>query len=86
MGGVPRKRVGTETSLKVFSIGSSVKSSAHPPIDMVYVLFVSGPVKTSDDLENESYKCVAFYLRLRECYLLRKVLFSFRGEPLRRPS
>lgn len=61
---VPRKRVETETPFNVFSIGSGVKSSAHLPMDM-YVLFVSDPVKKSGDLENESCKCAAFYLRLR---------------------
>lgn len=30
----------------VFSLGSSAKSNAYPPIDMVCVLLVCGPVKT----------------------------------------
>lgn len=29
-----------------FSLGSSAKSNAYPPIDMVCVLLVCGPVKT----------------------------------------
>lgn len=43
---MPGKKVGTETSLNVFSLGSSAKSNAYPPIDMVCVLLVCGPVKT----------------------------------------
>ena len=43
---MPGKKVGTEPSLNVFSFGSGAKSSAYPPIDMVCVLLVCGPVKT----------------------------------------
>lgn len=65
---------GAEASLNVFSTNSNAQSNG-----MVCVVFVSDLVRASDNLEKKSLECVAFLLKLRECCLLRKVVYRKEG-------